>query len=229
MHLRLEKFDIASLITQFQSEGVVRLDNILLENDVQRILEYYSEQVEFTNAFYADGHSCEASDAQINALEHERKHHLHSTIHSLAAQGIGFFYGRKKINKADSDPISKLLYQLNKPETLQFITKLSGVGRLSYADGQATRFRAGDFLTRHIDNVKGETREVAYVVGFTRQWHPDWGGLLQFFEKDGTPTNSYAPSYNSLTLFDVNKVHSVTSVTPFAPKNRYSLTGWYRR
>ena len=199
------------------------------EKDAQRLAEYYSKDVRFTNAFYADGHNCEATDAQIEALEEDRKKHLYSTINTLAARGVGFFYGRKKISKADDDPVSRLLDQLNNAEMLQFIAKITGFDRFTYADGQATRYRAGDFLTRHIDNVKGETREVAYVAGFTRQWHPDWGGLLQFFEKDGTPTKSYAPSFNSLTLFDVNKVHSVTSVAPFAPENRYSLTGWYRR
>ncbi|MFT6919272.1 MAG: Rps23 Pro-64 3,4-dihydroxylase Tpa1-like proline 4-hydroxylase [Cognaticolwellia sp.] len=97
---------------------------------------------------------------------------------------------------------------------------------LQYADWQATKFRRGDFLTRHIDNVPGETKRIAYVLGLTEDWHPDWGGLLQFFEKDGTPTRSWSSAINSLILFNVDKVHSVR---PFALKNRYSITGWFRR
>ena len=100
---------------------------------------------------------------------------------------------------------------------------------LNYADGQATRYRSGDFLTRHTDNISGETRQIAYVLGMTENWHPDWGGLLQFFQQNGEPTNSWSPEYNSLTLFDVKKIHSVTSIAPFTERNRYSITGWYRK
>ncbi|PHS51455.1 hypothetical protein C7Y69_04575 [Alteromonas sp. KS69] len=60
------------------------------------------------------------------------------------------------------------------------------------------------------------------------KWHPDWGGLLQYFEPDGTTTESWSPEFNTLSLFDVKHIHSVTYVTPFAKQPRYALTGWIK-
>ena len=76
---------------------------------------------------------------------------------------------------------------------MKIIKEITSITDLTHADGQATRYRRGDFLTRHIDNIPGETRRIAYVLGFTEGWHPDWGGLLQFFEKDGTPYEVLVP------------------------------------
>jgi Rps23 Pro-64 3,4-dihydroxylase Tpa1-like proline 4-hydroxylase len=52
--------------------------------------------------------------------------------------------------------------------------------------------------------------------------------LLQFFEDDGTPRDAWAPQFNSMSLFDVRHVHSVTFIAPFALEPRLSLTGWFR-
>ena len=64
-------------------------------------------------------------------------------------------------------------------------------------------------------------------MSFTKDWHPDWGGLLHFFEDNGSPRDFWVPMFNSLTLFDVRHVHSVSYVTPFAKGQRLSLTGWF--
>ncbi|WP_338456665.1 2OG-Fe(II) oxygenase family protein [uncultured Alteromonas sp.] len=36
------------------------------------------------------------------------------------------------------------------------------------------------------------------------------------------------PEFNTLSLFDVKHIHSVTYVTPFAKQPRYALTGWIK-
>ncbi len=92
---------------------------------------------------------------------------------------------------------------------------------------QVTRYRPGHFLTRHNDVVPAEQRRVAYVLGFTPRWHPDWGGLLQFYRQDGVPQDAWAPGFNDLMLFDVHRVHAVTYVTPFAAEPRQAISGWF--
>ncbi len=90
-----------------------------------------------------------------------------------------------------------------------------------------TRYTAGQYLTRHSDNITEEGRRVAFVFSFSRAWHPDWGGMLQFYEGDGTPRDAWMPEFNTLALFDVRHIHSVSYVAPFAAATRYSLTGWF--
>ncbi|MFT4939017.1 MAG: SM-20-related protein [Paraglaciecola sp.] len=86
----------------------------------------------------------------------------------------------------------------------------------------------GHYLTRHNDVNPKKQRRVAYVLSLSKHWHPDWGGLLQFYQPDGTPKDAWAPQFNSMALFDVNHVHGVSYVAPFATQAKYSITGWFR-
>ena len=220
--------NVLELKNEFSKNGIVRVFNFLEQNSLEKLKKSMETNVVYANAFYLSGQNRQPSDAELAALPVATQQQLHRDIHKAASQGTGFLYGRHKIEKSSIAELSNTLELLNKENTLNLIREITSMSGLQYADGQATKFRRGDFLTRHIDNVSGETRRIAYVLGLTEDWHPDWGGLLQFFEKDGTPTRSWSPASNSLTLFNVDKVHSVTSVTPFALKNRYSITGWFR-
>jgi Rps23 Pro-64 3,4-dihydroxylase Tpa1-like proline 4-hydroxylase len=62
----------------------------------------------------------------------------------------------------------------------------------------------------------------------TPLWRADWGGLLNFFARDGHVAEAYTPTFNSLTIFRVPQVHSVGIVAPFAKYGRFSISGWLR-
>ena len=229
MTIKINKIaNITELKNEFSENGIVRVFNFLEQQSLDTLKVSIETKINFDNAFYLNGQNQEVSDADIRALPATTQKQLYQDIHRLAASGAGFLYGRHKIEQGSIEQLSDFLAQLNSESTLKIIKEITSITDLTHADGQATRYRRGDFLTRHIDNIPGETRRIAYVLGFTEGWHPDWGGLLQFFEKDGTPTRSWSPAFNSLTLFNVDKVHSVTSVAQFAAKNRYSVTGWFR-
>ena len=95
-------------------------------------------------------------------------------------------------------------------------------------DAQATRYRPGDFLTAHDDDVAGKHRLYAYVLNFTPAWRPDWGGLLAFHDADGHVSEAYTPTFNALNIFRVPQQHAVTQVASFAGAQRLSITGWIR-
>jgi Rps23 Pro-64 3,4-dihydroxylase Tpa1-like proline 4-hydroxylase len=154
---------------------------------------------------------------------------------AAASKGIGFFYGGYLMaHKLDDTGNEKMQFlhsvfeYLNGEEMLSLIREITGNDELKSADAQYTRFTPGQFLTRHRDENTNEQRRFAYVLAFSQNWHPDWGGLLQFFEDDGTPRDAWAPQFNSMSLFDVRHVHSVTFLAPFALEPRLSLTGWFR-
>ena len=118
--------------------------------------------------------------------------------------------------------------RLNSEPFLAFVRALTGDPRCAYADAQATRYRPGDFLTAHDDDVAGKHRLYAYVLNFTPSWRPDWGGLLAFHEADGHVSEAYTPSFNALNIFRVPQLHAVTQVASFAGAHRLSITGWVR-
>jgi len=220
--------NIEELENTFSQHGIVRIEHFLQQDSAEALSVYLSSTVDFDNAFHLEGSNRQASDKEISELQAENRKQLYQAIYQDAAKGSGFLYGRNKITTQSSVPLSNVLSLMNNESVISIIKQITNKLTLTQADAQATRFRVGDFLTRHIDDVSGETRQIAYVLGLSPFWHPDWGGLLQFFEKNGTPTKAWSPLFNSLTLFDVSQVHSVTSIAPFAGKSRYSITGWYR-
>lgn len=220
--------DIEKLQHSFSQEGIVRIENFLPADDAQSLSAYLSETVSFDNAFHLEGRNRQASDQEVAELPLESRRQLYQSIYKDAAKGSGFLYGRNKVTEKSPEQLSDILSLINSEKVVSLIKKITNKPMLTHADAQATRYRVGDFLTRHVDVLPGETRQIAYVLGMSPFWHPDWGGLLQLFEKNGTPTKAWSPLYNSLTLFEVTNVHSVTSIAPFAAKNRYSITGWFR-
>lgn len=145
-----------------------------------------------------------------------------------AAKGNGFSYGRRDISENEANTVPNNFFSaLNSESVLSAMSKMTGVEDLNYAIMQATRIVPGQFLTRHKDVVEQEGRKLAYVFNLSPEWHPDWGGLLQFFNEDGTTTESWTPNFNTLSLFTVENIHSVTYLTPFAKKTRYALTGQF--
>ena len=110
---------------------------------------------------------------------------------------------------------------------LDAVRRITGASTFDNVFAQATDYRPGHYLTRHLDDPKGELRKFAFVWGFTRTWDPDWGGLLQFYNDDAEPTYAYSPGFNTLDLFDVRHVHAVTLVAPFALHPRLAVSGWF--
>ena len=97
-----------------------------------------------------------------------------------------------------------------------------------YADCQATRYRSGDFLTPHNDELEGMHRRFAYVLGLTPDWLPRWGGLLHFVDAKGRVDETITPRFNALSLFAIGQSHYVSQVSTYAPVPRISVTGWLR-
>jgi SM-20-related protein len=93
-------------------------------------------------------------------------------------------------------------------------------------EAQATRYRQGDLLTLHSDRDTASRRVAAWVFNLSREWRPEWGGLLLFHE-GGRIVEGFSPLFNSLSLFRVPMDHSVTQVTDFAPRDRMAISGWF--
>jgi len=111
----------------------------------------------------------------------------------------------------------------------QVLTAITGIADPVFTDGQVTAYGHGDFLTGHDDDLAGSGRAAAFVLGLTPQWRLEWGGLLMFHELGQVPFWGMGPQFNTLDLFAVPKYHSVSLVSPAAPRRRYSITGWLSR
>lgn len=172
-------------------------------------------------------------DAYARLTPAER-HRMHADINERARHNIGFAYNTWPMITAyvegwePGHPLHKVTEFLQTPEVREFGRRVIGATRVTKVDAQATLYAPGHFLTRHRDEGLKLERRAAYTLGFARDWQPDYGGLLAFLDDDLNIAKALTPRFNVLTLFDGLKLHSVTSVSAFAPIGRYSITGWFR-
>jgi SM-20-related protein len=170
----------------------------------------------------------------FDALAAEERALFLDSVHANAAEQFQYLFNSYPISDAyERDgvraPYLMRVYEfLNSEAFLGFAREVTGARQIRYADAQATLYRPGHFLTRHDDLMNGKHRLFAYVLNFTPRWKADWGGILQFIDRDGHIIEGYAPVFNALNLFRVPQEHAVSYVAPFAQCGRYSITGWLR-
>lgn len=227
------KLDKKSLTRAFAVDKRLVIENFISPDIAERIRKYCLESVPFNMIYVLDGQYQVTSQAEMAAMNAQQKEQINQKIMLAASQGEGFLYGGYMIKRQEQTDekmrfLQDVVTYLNSEEPLAMIRGITGQEDINCAEGQYTRFTPGHFLTRHHDDAENRHRRLAYVLGLTKEWHPDWGGLLQFYQQDGTPRDAWMPRFNCLSLFEVSHVHAVTYITPYAKAPRLSLTGWFR-
>lgn len=214
---------------QYAVDKRLRVFDIFTPKTAGDIAAHIHQDLTYKNAYIEDGVFKLISTDELAALGLQKQQALTQKIYKQAAEGIGFFYAKSDIrqNPADFSLSQEVWKWLNSEDTLQGIRAMTGHQDISAANAQATRYYPGHFLTRHNDVNEHENRKVAYVLNFTPTWHPDWGGLLQFYHDTGNPKDTWVPIFNSMALFDVAHPHGVSYVAPFARNPRIAITGWF--
>ncbi len=223
--------DIEALKERFAADDRVRIDQVL-EDRFARAVAREIRDLPFDTILFSGGSNHVVSPETMAGLQPDQRRALQQELMELASRGIGFLYEgyRMEGEHLDQAPpaVRQLFHLVNSPEMVHLVTTVSGMELPGGASGQYTRYRPGHYLTRHSDDIRVEGRRLAYVLNFSEDWHPDWGGLLQFYEKSGVPRDAWEPRFNSMSLFEVRHIHAVTYVAPHAAAPRLALTGWYR-
>lgn len=174
------------------------------------------------------------SQAEAQAMGREKIDALARDALMRARQNRGYLYYTYPMIEGylrgwdPGHPIHQVTEFINGPEFLDLGRRIIGVSGVTKADAHATAYNPGHYLTRHLDYGDDHERRAAYVLGFSRGWQPDWGGLLLFLNEKQDVTEGYLPRYNVLTIFDIKYLHTVTQVSSFAGGVRRSITGWFR-
>jgi hypothetical protein len=232
------KLNVKKLKRAYASGKRVRVDDFLEAEAANQIRELLAkDNVPMHVAFYVGGQSQTMTLNDFEMRDADQTAPLKTELIELASQGIGYCYESVMPTKIKNrevtlmgyghDIVKQLAECFNSPQMLKLVKQVTSNNSIIKADAQLTRFRAGHYITRHRDQIPSKRREIAYVLSLTDGWHPDWGGLLQFYDKSGAPKDAWSPRFNSLSLFDIGHIHSVTYVTPFAKVPRYSMTGWF--
>lgn len=232
------KLDRHSLAADFARDGRVQVRDFLTEETAEEIFRILTRHTPWGIAWQAGE---EAGPQAIEAPELRKdpagaqRAINEATFRSAAAGDYAFQFARYPILNAylakwdEGSPQELLLEHINAPEFMTFVREVTGMAELIKADAQATLFAPGQFLGKHSDSHVAEGWKVAYVMNFClKDWNPNWGGYLNFYDEEGDIVAGYRPRFNALNMFAVPQAHAVSYVSPFAPVGRFAITGWFR-
>lgn len=222
------------LARRFRQDKRLVIRDVLAPAVAEQLYHCLTNEVRFGLSYQDDPGPKFIDNQKLSAMAPAELDALNQKIASRARQGFQFRYRCYPMLDAfleRRDPgllLHQLFEFLNSPTMLDFVRTVTGLRQIVRADAQATLFAPGDFLTLHNDFDAAKGRLVAYVMGFTRNWRPDYGGMLQFIDDKFNVEQGFLPHFNSLMLFSVPQMHAVTCVPDFAPIGRYSVTGWFQ-
>lgn len=226
------EIDLRAAQLAFARDGRCRVDTFLAPEIAERLYATLSSETEFDVAY-----ACSPSPQLVSAeswrqMDSRGRRSLQNQLMGEAAEGRGFLYctymQRSRIGATTGSPefLDEIFSLWSSERMCRAVSDIAGVA-VQGAECQFTRFTNGQYLTRHRDTLEGNRRRLAFVLSLSQGWHPDWGGLLHFYEETGDVTEVWIPRFNSLQLFDISHIHGVSAVAPCAPRGRYSLTGWF--
>jgi len=227
--------DFEGYAEAYAETGIVQIPDIFAEPAARYLAQLFREQIAWRLiATDERDNPVQFTQDQWRALgEAERRRVMQGAL-ARARENRGFLYNGYQMIEAylgrrdQGHPIHTLTEFLNGPDWLGLGQAVLRNPAITKADAHATLYAPGHYLTRHTDLGEVRERRAAYVIGLTERWEADWGGLLLFLDERGDVVRGYAPRFNVVTIFDVEKVHLVTQVSNFAGAGRYSVAGWFR-
>jgi Rps23 Pro-64 3,4-dihydroxylase Tpa1-like proline 4-hydroxylase len=226
---------LANAAASYARSGIVRIIDLFATEMAEALHRHLDSEIEWSRTVSEGEKAWDIGSELVSAIDPGMEAEITAAAHRAARDGFQFMFDSLIVS---DDPaartargllVDRVLDALNRPASLELFRAITGARDLRLISGQATRYLPGHFLTSHDDNIDGEGRIAAYVINLTRDWRPDWGGMLQFHNPAGDIPLALKPGFNTIHMFRVPQMHSVSYVTPFAAVPRYAITGWLRR
>jgi SM-20-related protein len=225
--------DWEALAAEFAERGRIRIHDFLADPVPAALHAELRRREDWRQIVNSGDKLFELDRATRAAMSPEQAQALEDAVQAGARSGFQYRYETLRLTDGDGggapgDPhLSAFTRWMSAGAVRDCLRRMTGEDAVAFADGQATAYAPGDFLTGHTDAVPGKQRHAAYVFGLTPQWRTEWGGLLLFHGERGAITGT-SPGFNTLDVFAVPQLHSVSRVGPEAAFRRYAITGWLR-
>jgi Rps23 Pro-64 3,4-dihydroxylase Tpa1-like proline 4-hydroxylase len=222
--------DRALLARTFAEQGRIHIADILTDAAAQRIHACLKDETPYGLCLNTGG----APRGLRNLTAQQRQENTRAAWKEVGLQEFRFLFDQHPLSlkgEPYADPghyWATVMDFINGPDFLGLAREVTGMDAIAFADAQATLYRGGHFLTAHDDDNADTNRLAAYVLSFTSAWRPEWGGLLEFLDRNSRVSVGFMPDFNSLKIFRVPMTHYVSVVAPFAGVGRYSVIGWFR-
>lgn len=227
------RIDVAAAAAEFARTGHVRLQPFLAQDAAIACLAELKGRDDWVQVVNSGDKVFDLSRAARAAMTAQQREALDQAV--LAGAQSGFQHRYEALRLPDGNapvPAGDALVArwpafLSAGPVRDLLRRVTGRADIEFADGQATAYAPGDFLTGHDDDVPGKQRRAAYVFSLNPLWRVEWGGLLLFHDGPDR-VRGVMPAFNSLDVFAVPQMHSVSMVTGSVPNRRYAITGWLR-
>lgn len=218
--------DLAAHQKAFNEKGYVRIENVLDPAYAERIESALRTGVRWDLCYLADSGPVSIPQSEYQSYTPAQGAAINGAIMKKAQNGFAYFYYRSDLVRSDNSTLSAFYRELSGEKCLGLFRSITGEPGISAVNGQVACFTPACFLKRHQDITDKEQRIAAYVFNFTRTWDPDWGGHLHILDENLRNIDVFEPSFNSLTIFRVPRIHFVSQVSNYARGARYTATGW---
>lgn len=225
--------DVDALAGEFRDCGRVRIPRLIDAAAADALHDHLRSRDDWRTVLNSGERVLELSRSDRASLSDDQRDQLDAAIYAGARTGFQYRFETLRVPDEETarrerdDPLDRFATWLSTGAARDLLRTIVGSDRIAFADAQATAYAPGDFLTGHDDRVAGKQRHAAYVFGLNPTWRAEWGGALLFHEADGE-LSGRVPGFNTLDLFRVGQLHSVSEVTRAAAYRRYSITGWLR-
>lgn len=226
--------DRAALGASFAARGRVEIRDFLVPEEAEALRLHLLGRPDWNLVLNAREKVYEISRSRLGELTEAQKNQLDTLVCGSAKHSFQYRYETIRVPDDDAcrssadDLLTQFISFMSSEPVLGLLREITRFSDISFADGQATAYSPGHFLTKHDDDIEGKNRRAAYVLGLTPGWSADWGGLLMFHGDDGNIHEAFTPAMGALRIFAVPAPHSVSYVSPLAPMSRLSVTGWLR-
>jgi Rps23 Pro-64 3,4-dihydroxylase Tpa1-like proline 4-hydroxylase len=226
--------DRDALAREYSANRRVRIRDLLEREGVIDLWEHLENRADWWHLINTPDGILEYDRATRAGMDAEQRTALDERVYEGARLGFQYRYEGLRVPDDEQqggpdDLLTAFADLMSSEPMLDMLRAITGHHELAFTDGHATSYGPGDFLTCHDDDVAGKNRLAAYVFGVTPAWRPEWGGVLLFHGDDDSTVSGNVPRFNTLDLFAVPQRHSVSLVTPSAPRRRYAVTGWLRK
>jgi Rps23 Pro-64 3,4-dihydroxylase Tpa1-like proline 4-hydroxylase len=229
--------DIESLAEVFRERRRVRITDALRPEAAESLHTCLRDEIPWRFACYDNRRegketALKLTREQLSAMPLEQRQMLQHEVLRQAASQFQYAYQSFDLLEGLRTGVCsgifayELMGYLAGDAFFDFMTRLTCDDEINRIDGHATCYRAGHFLKFHADESPWEDRRFAYVLGVTRDWDADMGGLTCFMDESGRVVECHVPDFNTLTVFEVPVAHFVSVVSPWVTGQRLSVTGW---
>ena len=232
----INTLNIEELKQQYRETGYVVIKNLLRDEVAQAAYEALNNRVpwEFHYREMNTGRVGVVNPADLERLTPREIKRLVPTMATLKDNDFSFAYCRYTIPSGAADcpePVRILrdiFHYFNSDEYLGLLADITGDASGKEVSTWCSRYDRNHHLSVHMDESQSQTRIAAHVLALSKDWKQEWGGNFAFCNAEGEPEIIVPPSFNSLMLFKVPRLHLVTQVKSFVGESRYSLFGWYK-